>query len=163
RLSARRIGGGVALGGTRGRDHPGRERPGGAQRGRRAQAVNRAVALFVGACVAALVIGHLLRDTPGYMARNPDGTITGDLTLYVLNPAALFDVAHWAQPDGAHSLFSVVAIGLLSLGQEIAPWAALGAAALAKPQAWAIVPLLAIATMRTHGLIGMARGIVAAS
>src|SRR5207244_2643519 len=76
RLSARRIGGGVALGGTRGRDHPGRERPGGAQRGRRAQAVNRAVALFVGACVAALVIGHLLRDTPGYMVRNPDGTIT---------------------------------------------------------------------------------------
>src|SRR5207244_633113 len=84
-------------------------------------------------------------------------------SLYVLNPAALFDVAHWAQPDGAHSLFSVLAIGLLSLGQEIAPWAALGAAALAKPQAWAIVPLLAIATMRTHGLIGLARGIVAAS
>ena len=30
-----------------------------------------------------------------------------------LNPAALYDVAHWAQPDGAHSLFSVLAIGLL--------------------------------------------------
>jgi hypothetical protein len=51
---------------------------------------------------------------------------------------------------------------LLSLGQVIAPWAALGAAALAKPQAWAIVPLLAIATMRTHGLFGLARGLVAA-
>src|SRR5438132_7559162 len=83
-------------------------------------------------------------------------------SLYVLNPAALFDVAHWAQPDGAHSLFSVMAIGLLSLGQVIAPWAALGAAALAKPQAWAIVPLLAIATIRTHGLTGLERGVVAA-
>src|SRR5438132_7423790 len=83
-------------------------------------------------------------------------------SLYVLNPAALFDVAHWAQPDGAHSLFSVLAIGLLSLGQVIAPWAALGAAALAKPQAWAIVPLLAIATIRTHGLRGLARGVVGA-
>ena len=45
--------------------------------------MKRAVALFVGACVAALVIGHLLRDTPGYMVRNPDGTITGDITHYV--------------------------------------------------------------------------------
>ena len=225
--------------------------------------MNRALALFVGACVLALAIGHLLRDTPGYMVRNPDGTVTGDIThyvywtrlvtlngiqsayggtwpetyavyppvtlyadqalgnvyrwlqdpnfnptaaqeslwlhegikflalswhlltaaaiflvvqrttklpmaaalaggLYVLNPAALFDVAHWAQPDGAHSLFSVLAIGLLSLGQVIAPWAAMGVAALAKPQAWAIVPLLAIATIRTHGLTGLARGIVAA-
>ena len=72
--------------------------------------------------------------------------------LYVLNPAALYDVAHWAQPDGAHSLFSVLAIGLLGLGQVIAPWAAMAAAALAKPQAWSILPLLAIATLRWHGL-----------
>src|SRR5439155_1581109 len=47
--------------------------------------------------------------------------------LYVANPAALFDVAHWAQPDGAHSLFSVLAVGLLSVGQVVVPWAALGA------------------------------------
>jgi Gpi18-like mannosyltransferase len=82
-------------------------------------------------------------------------------SLYLLNPAALFDVAHWAQPDGAHSLFSVLAIGLLSLGQLIAPWAAMAMAALAKPQAWALVPLLAIATLRSHGLLGLARGLAA--
>ena len=211
------------------------------------------------AVVVALVVGHLLRDTPGYMVRNPDGTVTGDIThyvywtrlitlggiqsayggtwpetyavyppvtlfayqalgtayrslqdpgfdpeaaqqslwlhegikfvaltwhlltaaaivllvrrmatpgsaavagaLYVLNPAALFDVAHWAQPDGAHSLFSVLAIGLLSLGQVIAPWAAFAMAALAKPQAWALLPLLAIATLRSHGLPGLGRGL----
>jgi Gpi18-like mannosyltransferase len=83
--------------------------------------------------------------------------------LYVLNPATLFDVAHWAQPDGAHSLFSVLAIGLLSLGQVIAPWAAMAMAALAKPQAWALLPLLGIATLRLHGLLGLGRGLVAAA
>jgi Gpi18-like mannosyltransferase len=219
------------------------------------------LALFAGACLLTLVVGHLLRDTPGYMVRNPDGSVSGDIThyvywtrlvtlegiqsayagtwpetyavyppvplyayqavgtvyrwlqdptfeplaaqhslwlreaikfvaltwhlltaaaiflivgrtstlqagavagaLYVANPAALFDVAHWAQPDGAHSLFSVLAIGLLGLGQLVAPWAAMGAAALTKPQAWAILPLLALATVRSHGIMGLARGLVA--
>ncbi|MCA1647601.1 MAG: hypothetical protein LC797_19765 [Chloroflexi bacterium] len=224
--------------------------------------MNRAVALGLGACVLAVLVGHLLRDTPGYMVRNPDGTLTGDIThyvywtrlvtlggiqsaysgtwpvtyavyppvplyadqavgslyrwlqdpsfdpqaaqqsvwlreaikfvaltwhlltglaifgivrrttaaplvaadaaaLYLVNPAALYDVAHWAQPDGAHSLFSVLAVGLFSLGQVVAPWAAIGAAALAKPQAWVVLPLLAIATLRMHGVAGLARGIVA--
>ncbi len=96
--------------------------------------------------------------------RAPRGPLAAALAggLYVIDPAALFAVAHWAQPDGAHSLFSVLAIGLLSLGQVIAPWTALAAAALAKPQAWSIVPLLAIATIRTHGLTGLARGAIAA-
>jgi len=216
--------------------------------------------LLAAAVVVALLVGHLLRDTPGYMVHNPDGTVTGDIThyvywtrlvtlggiqsayggtwpetyavyppvtlyvyqvvgtayrwlqdpafdpraaqrslwlreaiksvalswhlltaaaivllvrriaarrlaaaagvLYVVNPATLFDVSHWAQPDGAHSLFSVLAIGLLGLGQVIAPWAAMAIAALAKPQAWALLPLLAIATVRSHGLLGLGRGIV---
>ncbi len=179
--------------------------------------MNRALGLFWGACILALVMGHLLRDTPGYMVRNPDGTVTGDIThyvywtrlvtlggiqsayggtwpetyavyppiplypyqavgnayrwlqdpsfdpraaqesrwlheaikfvaltwhlltaiaiflivrrttrvamaaalaggLYVLNPAAVFDVAHWAQPDGAHGLArGLFAAGVVSL------------------------------------------------
>jgi Gpi18-like mannosyltransferase len=223
--------------------------------------VNRWRVLFGGALVLTLLLGHVLRDTPGYMVHNPDGTLTGDIThyvywtrlitlggiqsaysgswpetyavyppvvlyayeglgtiyrtfvdsafdpqlaqtsiflheglkfvalawhlltavaifmllrrmsgekaaaiagtLYVLNPAAIYDVAHWAQPDGAHSVFSVLAIGLLSIGQVVAPWAAMGAAALSKPQAWAILPLLAIATIRGHGIFGLARGVIA--
>jgi len=219
--------------------------------------------LPVVAVIVALLVGHLLRDTPGYMVRNPDGSTSGDIThyvywtrlvtlggiqsaysgtwpetyavyppvtlytyqvvgtayrwlqdptfdpeaaqqsswlhegikfvaliwhlltagaifllvrrlatpasaavagaLYVANPAALYDVAHWAQPDGAHSLFSVLAIGLLSLGQVIAPWAAMAMAALAKPQAWALLPLLAIATLRTRGVLGLGRGLAAAA
>src|SRR5579859_4177248 len=39
--------------------------------------------LFGGALLVALLVGHLLRDTPGYMVRNPDGTLTGDITHYV--------------------------------------------------------------------------------
>jgi hypothetical protein len=82
-------------------------------------------------------------------------------SLYVINPAALYDVAHWAQPDGAHSVFSVIGVGLLSLGQIVAPWAAMAAAALAKPQAWSIVPLFAIATLRTYGIAALAKGVAA--
>jgi Gpi18-like mannosyltransferase len=221
--------------------------------------VSRWRLLFGCAVVLALVVGHLLRDTPGYMVRDSDGSTSGDIThyvywtrlvtldgiqsayagtwpetyavyppvtlypfelvgtayqhlqdstfdpeqaqqslwlreaikfvamawhvltagaifllasklcdqrsgaisasLYLLNPAALYDVAHWAQPDGAHSLFSVLAVGLLSLGQVVAPWAAMAAAALAKPQAWSIIPLFAIATLRMHHLSGVARGV----
>ena len=223
--------------------------------------MNRWLALFGCALVLALLLAHLLRDTPGYMVRNPDGTMTGDITHYVywtrlvtlsgiqsayagtwpetyavyppvtlypfeaigtayrwlqdpsfdpsaaqqslwlheaikfvavawhvltavaifwivrrqsaaklaaiaasvysLDPAAMYDVAHWAQPDGAHSLFSVLAVGLLSGGQLLVPWAALAGAALAKPQAWAILPLFAVATVRIQGVSGLARGLVA--
>ena len=219
--------------------------------------MNRWRLLFGAASVLTRLIGHVLRDTPGYMVHNPDGTTTGDITHYVywtrlvtlggvqsayggswpetyavyppiplyayqlvgtlyqrfddptfdparaqqslwlhealklvalgwhlltaaaiflllrrlvseaagalaasaymLDPAALYDVAHWAQPDGAHSLFSVLAIGLLSSGGVLLPWAAMAAAALAKPQAWSIVPLLAIATVRLHGVSGVLR------
>src|SRR5207244_11678594 len=182
------------------------------QRGRGPQTVTRWRVVFGCALMLALLAGHVLRDSPGYMVHNPDGTTTGDIThyvywtrlvtlggiqsayggtwpetyavyppiplyayqavgtiyrwlqdpsfdpraaqdslwlheaikfvaltwhlltalaifvmvrrttpapmaaalaggLYVLNPAALVDVAHWAQPDGADSLFSVPAIG----------------------------------------------------
>ena len=219
-------------------------------------------ALFGASLLLALVVGYVLRDSPGYMLRGDDGSLSGDLThyvywtrlvtlggiqsaysgtwpetyavyppltilplelvgtvyqhlqdpsfdpdqaqqslflragikfvamvwhlltavaifvlvrlvsgeklaafaasAYVLNPAALYDVAHWAQPDGAHSLFSVLSIGLLDLGQLVAPWAALAAAAMAKPQAWFLVPLVTIATLRQHGIPGLVRGAVVA-
>jgi len=223
--------------------------------------VTRWRALFGAALLLALVAGHVLRDTPGYVLPNADGSLTGDIThyvfwtrlvtlggiqsaysgtwpetyavyppvtllpyelvgslyqqfedpgfdadqaqqslflhegiklvalvwdvltalaifvlvarasgeklaalagsAYVMNPAVLYDVAHWGQPDGAHSLFSVLSIGLLELGQVIAPWAALAAAALAKPQAWFLIPLVVIATFRQHGATGVLRGAIA--
>src|SRR5206468_4184755 len=76
-------GGNVGLGRAGCRDHARGERARRPQRGRRAQAVNRWRALFGASIVLALLVGHLLRDTPGYMVRNPDGTVTGDITHYV--------------------------------------------------------------------------------
>jgi Gpi18-like mannosyltransferase len=85
----------------------------------------------------------------------------GAAATYLVNPAALYDIAHWAQPDGAHALFSVLAVGLLSLGQVPLAWASMAAAAMAKPQAWFVIPLLALATVKEAGARGMARAAVA--
>ncbi|MBV9173071.1 MAG: hypothetical protein JOZ81_23655 [Chloroflexi bacterium] len=225
--------------------------------------MSRGAALFLGSVLLALVVGHLLRETPGYVVRDESGVYQGDIThyvywtrlvtlggiqsaysgtwpetyavyppvtlypywlvgsiyravvdpsfdptaaqqslwlheaiklvalawhlltgialwlllrrmvsptcagvaaaMYVANPAALYDVAHWAQPDGAHALFSVLAIGLLSLGAL--PWAfcAMALAALAKPQAWAILPLFGIASLRSHAYARVVRGLFAAA
>ncbi len=78
--------------------------------------------------------------------------------LYVANPAALFDVAHWGQPDGAHSLFSVMAVGLVELGVPLGGWAAMALATLAKPQAVAILPLMLLGTWRAAGARSLIRG-----
>jgi hypothetical protein len=83
--------------------------------------------------------------------------------LYAANPAALFGAAHWGQPDGAHALFGVLAVGWLSAGHPAAGWAALTLAALAKPQAWALVPLAALATWRARGRRGLAAAGVGAA
>src|SRR5207244_9221140 len=42
-----------------------------------------AAAVFGAAVLIALLIGHLLRDTAGYIGHNPDGSISGDITHYV--------------------------------------------------------------------------------
>jgi Gpi18-like mannosyltransferase len=100
------------------------------------------------------VLWHLLTALAIYfVVRRAYGERAAGLTgsAYVLNPALLYDVAHWGQPDGAHSLFSVLAVGLLS-------WGSMALAALAKPQAWVLVPLLAVATLRERGVRGLARG-----
>jgi hypothetical protein len=230
--------------------------------------VNRWRALFAAAVLLTLVVGHLLRDTPGYVVRQDDGSLAGDIThyvywtrlvtlggiqsaysgtwpetyavyppltllpyealgtlyqhfedpgfdadraqqslwlhegiklvalvwhlltgaalflllrrlsgeplaaiaasLYLLDPATLYDVAHWAQPDGAHAVFSVLAVGLLSSAGALADtrgvlaaWASMALAALAKPQAWFMVPLLAFATARAFGAAALMRGLAA--
>jgi hypothetical protein len=71
--------------------------------------------------------------------------------LYAANPAVLFDLVYWAQPDSYHSFFAVVGL-LLLLGRwpELG-WAAFALAALAKPQAWIYLPVLVLFTWRRHG------------
>ena len=45
--------------------------------------MNRWRVLLVAAVLLMLLVAHLLRDTPGYMVRNPDGSLSGDITHYV--------------------------------------------------------------------------------
>lgn len=75
----------------------------------------------------------------------------GAAVFYAANPAVLFDLVYWAQPDSYHSFFAVVGL-LLLLGRwpELG-WAALALAALAKPQAWIYLPVLVLFTWRRHG------------
>lgn len=70
---------------------------------------------------------------------------------YLLNPSMIFDSAYWGQPDAAHSLWSVCALGLVLLGWWQGSWVAAGLAAMTKPQAWSLVPLFLIAQARSQG------------
>lgn len=83
--------------------------------------------------------------------------------LYLANPAALNDAAHWAQPDGAHSVLSVLAVGLMDTGATQLAWGTMALAALAKPQAWAILPLLTLGSWRTARWAGFLRGGITAA
>jgi hypothetical protein len=71
---------------------------------------------------------------------------------FALNPATVLDVVYWGQLDGAHSLFSVLAMGWLSGALPISSGAAMALAVLAKPQAWLILPVYAIGLVRQANL-----------
>ena len=80
--------------------------------------------------------------------------------LYLLNPGALWDVAVWGQPDSWHALF--VLLGLWSLGwrRPMRGGAWLALAALTKPQAWLVLPLAALSTVRCNGWAGFGRAVL---
>jgi Gpi18-like mannosyltransferase len=102
--------------------------------------------------LAALAIYYVVRQTKR-------GTLAGVAgALYLANPAAIYDAAHWAQPDGAHSLFSVLAVGWLSAGFPLRAWSAMALGALAKPQAWSILPLMALASWCQFGVRSLLAG-----
>lgn len=71
---------------------------------------------------------------------------------YVLNPTALYDVAVWGQPDSVHGFFLVLTFGLLGSENVVGAWVAYTLAALSKPQAWPLGPLVAWATLVRYGV-----------
>lgn len=77
-------------------------------------------------------------------------------TLFAANPVAVLHVGHWGQPDGAHALFTVLAVGWAAAGHPGRSGAALALAALAKPQAWAFLPLVGLAIWRSGGIRALA-------
>jgi Gpi18-like mannosyltransferase len=82
--------------------------------------------------------------------------------VYLLNPAVIFDAAYWGQPDAAHSLLAVLALGLTMVGWWHGSWIAAGLAAMTKPQAWALMPLYLVSQLRLTDVRRVAIGIVLA-
>ena len=81
---------------------------------------------------------------------------------YGLNPAALFDLAYWGQPDSVHALFLVLAVWLLAEDRPVVGWAFAGLAAATKPQAWVLLPFIAYTSLRRFGTVQSVLGMAAA-
>lgn len=82
---------------------------------------------------------------------------------YALNPAALFDVAYWGQPDPVHAILLVIAIYCFEEDWPLIGYAFIGLAAATKPQAWALLPFLGYVSLRRFGLLrSVLGGVVAA-
>jgi hypothetical protein len=76
-------------------------------------------------------------------------------TVLLFDPAALFDVAHQGQYDPVHTFFSLLAVAGLASGRFAPAGAAIGLAALTKPQSWILLPLVAAVAWRQAGLRGL--------
>jgi hypothetical protein len=82
--------------------------------------------------------------------------------LVALNPALIFDTAYWGQADAPCALLVTASIVALVRGWPEWSWAALAAAALVKPLAYPLAPLIAVETLRRFGPGRTARAAAAA-
>src|SRR5579884_2805226 len=102
----------------------------------------------------------------------PFATAYGGMLAYLFNPGVLFDVAQWGQPDPIFGLFVLLALAAAAWGASVSysvslprgswlerPGLVAGLcmtlAALAKPQAWVFLPLVAAVVWRRGGLRGL--------
>ncbi len=85
------------------------------------------------------------------------------LALVALNPAIVFDTAYWGQADAPCAL--LITASLVALARGRAEWAfvALVAAALVKPFAYPLAPLVLAFTLRRFGLRRTLRASAAAA
>jgi hypothetical protein len=83
-------------------------------------------------------------------------------TALLFDPAALFDVAHWGQPDPVHALFGLLSVGALAANRNSWAGFAIGLAAITKPQSWILLPLIWVIALRNGGLLGLARSALGA-
>lgn len=104
-----------------------------------------------------LIFGLLLRRY------GPRAALIG-AAAYGLNPAALFDLAYWGQPDSVHALLLALAVLSFEEDRPLGGWAFAGLAAATKPQAWALLPFLGYVSLRRFGLgRSVAGGLVGAA
>jgi ALG6, ALG8 glycosyltransferase family len=78
-------------------------------------------------------------------------------TLYLLNPGIIFNTAYWGQSDSVVALFLVASVVALGRGRPEWAWAWFALAALTKPLAYPLAPVLLVATVKTFGWARLAR------
>ena len=88
------------------------------------------------------------------------GIAFGVATAYALNPAVAYDVAHLGQTDPVHAAFSLLAIGALVYGQPLWAGVLIALAALTKPQAWILLPIVGLGLIFWYGRRGVLRGAI---
>jgi hypothetical protein len=86
-----------------------------------------------------------------YAAHAHDGAALACASFYAFNPAVLFDSAYWGQTDGVCAFLTVATLVLFGRGWPGRAWLTLTIAALVKPLAWPLVPLLVAFTLRRYG------------
>lgn len=88
------------------------------------------------------------------------GIAFGVAAAYALNPAVAYDVAHLGQTDPVHAGFSLLAVGALVYGQPLAAGALIALAALTKPQAWILLPVIGLGLIFWYGRRGAILGTI---
>jgi Gpi18-like mannosyltransferase len=88
-------------------------------------------------------------------------------TAYALNPAVAYDVAHLGQTDPVHAAFTLGSVGALVYGQPLLAGALIALAALTKPQAWILLPIVGLGLIFWYGrrgaLLGTLGGLIAST
>jgi Gpi18-like mannosyltransferase len=74
------------------------------------------------------------------------------LVLVAFNPALIFATSYWGQADAPCALLIAASLVALVRGRPEWAWAALAAAALVKPFAYPLAPLVAFETVRRFGI-----------
>ncbi|HYK65271.1 MAG TPA: glycosyltransferase 87 family protein [Patescibacteria group bacterium] len=74
------------------------------------------------------------------------------MMLFALNPALIFDTVVWGQSDSVVALAMIAAVLLIVAGRHRLGWSAVAIALLAKPQAIAFTPPLALWTLFNAGI-----------
>lgn len=86
------------------------------------------------------------------------GIAFGVATAYALNPAVAYDVAHLGQTDPVHAAFTLLSVGALVFGHPLWAGALIALAALTKPQAWILLPIVGLGLVFWYGRRGVVRG-----
>ena len=109
------------------------------------------------------VLFHLVLAGAIYLVtrRFGPGAAFAAAAAYALNPAVAYDVAHLGQTDPVHAALALLAIAALAHGRAGWAGAFVALAALTKPQAWILLPVVGLALPLWLGRRGLIRGTAA--